>query len=185
MGLLGALAALRARRLVLVFFAPALCPHPPQPNPTHKKTHPPPTPKKNPKNYRTLLQRVSTWLRPGGQLFVHVFAHRDAPYHFEVSGEDDWMANYFFSGGTMPSLDLFNYFQVVCVLVGVCGGWLLFVWGWRRVRDDALSPSLSTRPLFRSGRETFELIQLLQILFSPTTHPHPHNLHTHPPPFFL
>lgn len=36
------------------------------------------------KNYQELLRRCAGWLRPGGQLFVHIFTHRDVPYHFEV-----------------------------------------------------------------------------------------------------
>ena len=62
------------------------------------------------RNYERLFERVASWLEPDGRCFVHVFCHKTVAYPFEVRGADDWMARYFFTGGMMPSVDLFGRF---------------------------------------------------------------------------
>jgi len=61
-------------------------------------------------NWETLLRRVHGWLKPGGRLFLHVFAHASGCYRFDVADGGDWIAQHFFTGGLMPSAALAHQF---------------------------------------------------------------------------
>jgi cyclopropane-fatty-acyl-phospholipid synthase len=62
-------------------------------------------------NWRALLMRARSWLKPDGRLFLHVFTHRTTPYRFEVSDSSDFIAQHFFTGGIMPSHDLIREYD--------------------------------------------------------------------------
>lgn len=63
------------------------------------------------RNWEQLMERAAGWLKPDGKLFLHVFAHARGAYPFEVRDESDWMSQYFFTGGMMPSFDLVDHLQ--------------------------------------------------------------------------
>lgn len=63
------------------------------------------------RNHRALLQRVASWLRAEGKLFVHIFCHREFTYPFETEGSSNWMGRYFFTGGIMPGESLFSHYD--------------------------------------------------------------------------
>lgn len=63
------------------------------------------------RNHEAVFERVADWLDDEGAFFAHVFCHREIAYPYEDRGDDDWMSRYFFTGGVMPSFNLFANYQ--------------------------------------------------------------------------
>lgn len=63
------------------------------------------------RNYEELFRRIARWMKDDARFFVHIFCHREVAYPFTVRDASDWMAKFFFTGGLMPSFDLFRSFD--------------------------------------------------------------------------
>jgi cyclopropane-fatty-acyl-phospholipid synthase len=61
-------------------------------------------------NWRQLLTRVRSWLKPDGRFFMHIFTHRAGTYLFDRADREDWIAQHFFTGGVMPSHHLIRQY---------------------------------------------------------------------------
>jgi cyclopropane-fatty-acyl-phospholipid synthase len=61
-------------------------------------------------NWRELMTRMQSWLKPDGRLFLHIFTHRAGAYLFDPTDKEDWIAQHFFTGGVMPSHHLIRQY---------------------------------------------------------------------------
>jgi cyclopropane-fatty-acyl-phospholipid synthase len=61
-------------------------------------------------NWRELMTRVKSWLKPDGRFFMHISTHRAGAYSFDRAGTEDWIAQHFFTGRVMPSHHLIRQY---------------------------------------------------------------------------
>ncbi|MCA1468095.1 cyclopropane-fatty-acyl-phospholipid synthase [Bradyrhizobium yuanmingense] len=62
-------------------------------------------------NWRKLMTRVRSWLAPEGRFFMHVVTHRSGSHLPDPADRDDWIAQYVYTGGLMPSHHLVRQFD--------------------------------------------------------------------------
>src|SRR6056300_33028 len=105
------------------------------------------------RNWQSLLERISSWLKPEGKLFIHIFSHRRYAYAFSSEGDSNWMGRYFFTGGIMPSNDLLLYFQKDLLLEQ---HWVLSGVHYQRTADAWLQMMDSQKgEILQTFRETY------------------------------
>ena len=105
------------------------------------------------RNWQSLLERISNWLKPEGKLFIHIFSHRRYAYAFSSEGDSNWMGRYFFTGGIMPSNDLLLYFQKDLLLEQ---HWVLSGVHYQRTADAWLQMMDSQKgEILQTFRETY------------------------------
>ncbi|MDX2174926.1 MAG: cyclopropane-fatty-acyl-phospholipid synthase family protein [Candidatus Sumerlaeia bacterium] len=92
------------------------------------------------RNYEELTRKLKGWMKPGGKAFVHIFCHNRFGYPYVAEGEDNWMAKHFFTGGLMPSFDIFRHFEhnLVVEQDWQVPGWHYekTSWDWLRNMDE-------------------------------------------------
>lgn len=122
-------------------------------------------------NWRSLFTRVRSWMKSDARFFVHVFTHRRIPYRYEASDHADWIAQYFFTGGIMPSHGLPWHFAD---LFAVESDWLWNGTHYERTALDWLSNFDARReeivPVFRRvyGAEAALWLRRWRIFFLAT-----------------
>ena len=105
------------------------------------------------RNWQSLLERISNWLKPEGKLLIHIFSHRRYAYAFSSEGDSNWMGRYFFTGGIMPSNDLLLYFQKDLLLEQ---HWVLSGVHYQRTADAWLQMMDSQKgEILQTFRETY------------------------------
>ncbi|MEY9126537.1 SAM-dependent methyltransferase [Bradyrhizobium yuanmingense] len=62
-------------------------------------------------NWRKLMTRARSWLAPEGRFFMHVVTHRSGSHLPDPADRDDWIAQYVYTGGLMPSHYLVRQFD--------------------------------------------------------------------------